>query len=180
MMFELLLYHTRTDHTVPYGTGRLGRAVPGTSCQATIMQSLRDILPVALMPPHAHGTALITYQTVSYTCEVATLRACVPGVRTGYDRSPPGALSISLQIKYRRRVPSTIARLCIEPGISSCRACRRELDSNARPSSQSVRPIFVHARSKRNAMDRSMPLPAAKSSAVRPPSWLVSSSIHDR
>jgi hypothetical protein len=55
--------HTRTDHTVPYGTARLGRAVPGTSCQATIMQSLRDILPVALTPPHAHGTALVTYQT---------------------------------------------------------------------------------------------------------------------
>ena len=50
MMFELLLYvmdcflnlhnashrsgpHTRTDHTVPCGTARLGRAVPGTSCQ---------------------------------------------------------------------------------------------------------------------------------------------------
>ena len=49
--------HTRTDHTVPYGTARLGRAVPGTSCQATIMQSLRDILPLALTPPHAHGTA---------------------------------------------------------------------------------------------------------------------------
>ncbi len=75
--------HTRTGHTVPYGTARLGRAVPGTSCQATIMRSLRDILPVALTPPHAHGTALIAYQTVSYTCGAATLRACVPGVRTG-------------------------------------------------------------------------------------------------
>jgi predicted aspartyl protease len=31
------------------------------------MQSLWDILPVALTPPHAHGTALITYQTVSHT-----------------------------------------------------------------------------------------------------------------
>ena len=75
--------YTRTDHTVPYGTARLGRVVPGTSCQATILQSLRDILPVALTAPHAHGTALITYQTVSYTCGAATLRACVPGVRTG-------------------------------------------------------------------------------------------------
>jgi hypothetical protein len=27
------------------------------------MQSLRDILPIALTPPHAHGTALVTYQT---------------------------------------------------------------------------------------------------------------------
>ena len=35
--------HTPTNHTVPYGTVRLGRVVPGTSCQATIMESLRDI-----------------------------------------------------------------------------------------------------------------------------------------
>ena len=75
--------HTRTDHTVPYGTARLGRAVPGTSCQATIMQSLRDTLPVDLTPPHVHGTALITYQTGSYTCGTGTLRACIPKVRAG-------------------------------------------------------------------------------------------------
>jgi hypothetical protein len=41
-----------TNHTVPYGTARLGRAVPGTSCQATIMQSLRDIFLVDLKPRH--------------------------------------------------------------------------------------------------------------------------------
>jgi hypothetical protein len=35
--------YTRTDHTVPYGTARLGYAVPGSACQATIVQSLRDI-----------------------------------------------------------------------------------------------------------------------------------------
>jgi hypothetical protein len=58
------------------------------------MQSLRDILPLALTPPHAHGTALITYHAVSYTCGAATLRACVPGVRTGLRRSPPGARSV--------------------------------------------------------------------------------------
>jgi len=34
--------------------------------------------------------------------------------------------------------------------------------------------ILVHARRKRNAMDRSIPLTAAKSSAVRPPSWRCS------
>jgi hypothetical protein len=35
--------HTDTDHTVPYGTALWGGAVPGTSCQATIVLSLRDI-----------------------------------------------------------------------------------------------------------------------------------------
>src|ERR1700746_1485549 len=87
--------HTRTDHTVPYGTARLGRAVPGTSCQATIMQSLRDILPVALTAPDTHGTALVTYQTVSYTCGAATLPACVPAVRTVLRSFTTGTLSIS-------------------------------------------------------------------------------------
>ena len=40
--------HTRTNHTVPYGTALLGGAVPGTSCQATIAPSLRDISQQAL------------------------------------------------------------------------------------------------------------------------------------
>jgi hypothetical protein len=31
------------DHTVPYGTALLGGVFPGTSCQATIAPSLRDI-----------------------------------------------------------------------------------------------------------------------------------------
>ena len=31
------------NQTVPYGTALLGGAVPGTSCQATIVPSLRDI-----------------------------------------------------------------------------------------------------------------------------------------
>src|SRR5271166_1324002 len=35
--------HTCTNHTVPYGTALWGGAVPGTSCQATIAPSLRDI-----------------------------------------------------------------------------------------------------------------------------------------
>ena len=35
--------HTCTNHTVPYGTALWGGAVPGTSCQATIASSLRDI-----------------------------------------------------------------------------------------------------------------------------------------
>src|SRR5580700_6852652 len=35
--------HTCTNHTVPYGTALLGGAVPGTSCQATIAPSLRDV-----------------------------------------------------------------------------------------------------------------------------------------
>jgi hypothetical protein len=59
------------------------------------MQSLRDILPVALTPPHAHGTALVTYQTVSYTCGAATLRPCVPAVRTVLRSFTTGTLSIS-------------------------------------------------------------------------------------
>jgi hypothetical protein len=40
--------HTDTDHTVPYGTALWGGAVPGTSCQATIVLSLRDISQQAL------------------------------------------------------------------------------------------------------------------------------------
>src|ERR1700722_13098878 len=40
--------HTCTDRTVPYGTALLGGAVPGTSCQATITSSLRDISQQAL------------------------------------------------------------------------------------------------------------------------------------
>src|ERR1700675_579846 len=35
--------HTCTNQTVPYGTALWGGAVPGTSCQATIAPSLRDI-----------------------------------------------------------------------------------------------------------------------------------------
>ena len=31
-----------TNHAVPYGAGLLGDPFPGTSCQATILQSLRD------------------------------------------------------------------------------------------------------------------------------------------
>jgi hypothetical protein len=38
---------------------------------------------------------------------------------------------------------------------------KREVDLNVRPSSQAVRPIFVHARRKRNAMNGSMVLAAA-------------------
>ena len=40
--------HTCTNHTVPYGTALWGGAVPGTSCQATIAPSLRDISQQAL------------------------------------------------------------------------------------------------------------------------------------
>src|ERR1700722_8849412 len=36
------------NQTVPYGTALLGCAVPGTSCQATIAPSLRDISERAL------------------------------------------------------------------------------------------------------------------------------------
>ena len=35
--------HTGANHTVPYGTVLRGRAVPGTSCRATIARSLRDM-----------------------------------------------------------------------------------------------------------------------------------------
>ena len=58
MMLELLLdvmdsnhrigAHACTNHTVPYGTALWGGAVPGTSCQATIAPSLRDISQQAL------------------------------------------------------------------------------------------------------------------------------------
>src|SRR5271166_3031540 len=40
--------HTCTNHTVHYGTVLWGGAVPGTSCQATIAPSLRDISQQAL------------------------------------------------------------------------------------------------------------------------------------
>jgi hypothetical protein len=40
--------HTDTDHTVPYGTALWGGAAPATSCQATIVLSLRDISQQAL------------------------------------------------------------------------------------------------------------------------------------
>src|SRR5580693_6079857 len=36
------------DHTVPYGTALLGGVFPGTSCQATIAPSPRDISQRAL------------------------------------------------------------------------------------------------------------------------------------
>src|SRR5208283_5309494 len=39
---------TCANHTVPYGTALLGGAFPGTSCQATIAPSLRDISQQAL------------------------------------------------------------------------------------------------------------------------------------
>ena len=57
------------------------------------MQSLRDILPVALTPPHAHGAALIIYQTVSYPVERRLFGHAFQESVPGYDRSPPGALS---------------------------------------------------------------------------------------
>src|SRR5271156_6449696 len=38
---------TCAHHTVPYGTALLGGAFPGTSCQATIAPSLRDVLQQA-------------------------------------------------------------------------------------------------------------------------------------
>ena len=41
--------HTCPNHTVPYGTALWGGAVPGTSCQATIAPSLRDISQQALV-----------------------------------------------------------------------------------------------------------------------------------
>jgi hypothetical protein len=41
--------HTCTNHPVPYGTALWGGAVPGTSCQATIAPSLRDISQQALV-----------------------------------------------------------------------------------------------------------------------------------
>src|SRR6185312_15530326 len=40
--------HTCANQTVPYGTALLGWRVPGTSCQATIAPSLRDIWQQAL------------------------------------------------------------------------------------------------------------------------------------
>ena len=39
------------NHTVPYGTALWGGAVPGTSCQATIAPSLRDISQQTLANP---------------------------------------------------------------------------------------------------------------------------------
>ena len=42
-IIESVRTHTCTNHTVPYGTALWGGAVPGTSCQATIAPSLRDI-----------------------------------------------------------------------------------------------------------------------------------------
>ncbi|HKM58454.1 MAG TPA: hypothetical protein VJX28_06885, partial [Chthoniobacterales bacterium] len=47
--------HTCTNHTVPYGTALWGGAVPGTSCQATIAPSLRDISQQALSRNWRHN-----------------------------------------------------------------------------------------------------------------------------
>jgi hypothetical protein len=47
--------HTDTDHTVPYGTALWGGAFPGTSCQATIVLSLRDISQQALAAMETKG-----------------------------------------------------------------------------------------------------------------------------
>src|ERR1700735_2166188 len=42
--------HTCSDHTVPYGTILSWADFPGTSCQATIVRSLRDKqLPVSVV-----------------------------------------------------------------------------------------------------------------------------------
>ena len=45
---EIPLGLAAPDHTVPYGTALWGGSVPGTSCQATIAVSLRDISQQAL------------------------------------------------------------------------------------------------------------------------------------
>ena len=63
----------------------------------------------------AHGTALITYQTVSYTCGAATLWACVPGVR-------PGLRSFTTRRSFDLRPISQqpLARGCCEIAINAC------------------------------------------------------------
>src|SRR5271163_3364312 len=50
--------HTCTNHTVPYGTALWGGAVPGTSCQATIAPSLRDISQQALTKSEPRNLSL--------------------------------------------------------------------------------------------------------------------------
>ena len=44
-------------HAVPYGTDSLGNTFPGTSCQATIVRSLRDAAP-GLKMSKLHGRCL--------------------------------------------------------------------------------------------------------------------------
>jgi hypothetical protein len=52
---ELPLGLTTPDHTVPYGTVLWRGAFPGTSCQATIAPSLRDISQQAQAGPIPEG-----------------------------------------------------------------------------------------------------------------------------
>ena len=54
-----------------------------------IMQSLRDILPVALTPPHAQGTALITYQIALPYIRRNSLVSAMTYARIHSHRSDP-------------------------------------------------------------------------------------------
>ena len=76
--------HTDTDNTVPYGTALWGGAAPGTSCQATIVLSLRDISqqalasltrqPVRAMQTKAHWLALLIHGLLSVAGLPSALR----------------------------------------------------------------------------------------------------------
>ena len=74
--------HTDTDHTVPYGTALLRGAVPGTSRQATIVLSLRDISQQALAKAEARP-----YQPPKF------LSSPLPALRRPHPTSPLRAAS---------------------------------------------------------------------------------------
>jgi len=73
--------HIATDHTVPYGTALWGGAAPGTSCQATIVLSLRDISQQALSRPEPESPTNL-YRSVSDHARVIFSRINASSVAT--------------------------------------------------------------------------------------------------
>src|SRR5208283_4950465 len=86
--------HTCTNHTVPYGTALWGGAVPGTSCQATIAPSLRDISQQALASASRPIVLVLDCACDTAVREEAFL--C--------DRSVPVAHTFAAALKNRVRV----------------------------------------------------------------------------
>jgi len=76
---------TCANHTVPYGTALLGGAFPGTSCQATIAPSLRDVLPQALARCCGEISASLYLPPERYFQ--------VPAVSPNYTPGPFGAVN---------------------------------------------------------------------------------------
>jgi hypothetical protein len=62
----------------PYPTGRLfgGGAVPGTSCQATVVPSLRDISQQALVSAHKYLRIRDLYQELTFATQRGLSQSC--------------------------------------------------------------------------------------------------------